>query len=156
VLFIYARVRRLCFPDAPASGLSVCASIRPDGSGVQSALAPLPERGCFGCSETLALRTIPTRDHQICFSIKRSADGAELARIALPLAWFPSGKVVSAQFAIPPATGNSLIAVDVHVTGAEAAPFQAPPGELRVMPTPQVGAQALNSRGRKQISQSER
>jgi hypothetical protein len=136
-LFIHARIRKVYIPNAPASPPIVRVSIHPKGSGVQSALIPLSEGDFFGCSTVLALRTIPTRDQQICFSVKDSEQDLELGRVVLPLSWFPSGKVVRTAYplATPQTETSPMMAVDVHIMNRKDEPFKATAGQLRVAPT---------------------
>jgi hypothetical protein len=140
-IFVYARVRKMYFPNAPRSRLTLFESVRPDGSGVFTTLFPLKEREMFGCSAVLALRTVPTRDHQLLYIVNEfrpNSGDVEVARLVLPLVWFPPGRLVSFVYPLitrRPEEGGPMLAVDVHLSTGQSPPFGVPPGQLRVLPT---------------------
>jgi hypothetical protein len=138
-ILVCARIRKIFLPNAPPSRLTLFETLRPDGSGVFSGVVPLKKHDLFACPTVLVLRTIPSRDHQLAFILNEYREDfgdVEVARLVLPLVWFPPGKVVS--YAYPMITRHPqdpapMMAVDVHL--AAGPPFAGPVGELRVVPT---------------------
>jgi hypothetical protein len=138
-MYVYARIRKIFLPNAPQSRLTLCETLRPDGSGAYSGIIPLKKRDLFACPTVLALRTVPSRDHQLAFIVNEYREDfgdVEVARLVLPLVWFPPSKVVSYVYPMitrHPQEPSPMMAVDVHL--AAGAAFDGPPGELRVVPT---------------------
>jgi hypothetical protein len=139
-ILVHARIHKLYFPNAPRSRLTLFESLAPDGSGVYCGVVPLTDRDTFGCSTVIALRTIPTKHHQLIFVINEfqsDLGDVELARLVLPLEWFPPDKVVS--YVYPMITRRAqetapMIALDIHISSGATRPFIAPEGQMRVVP----------------------
>jgi hypothetical protein len=95
----------------------------------------------FVSSSILALTTVPLRQSQLSFVVSEfheSFGDVEVARLVLPIMWFPLNQVVSCPF--PMITRHAddetpMLLLDVHLSRGHVAAFSAPLGKLRVVPT---------------------
>ena len=68
---------------------------------------------------------------------------ADIARVTLPLSWFPKDQVVTQWFPlkpVKPGTGDLLVLCEIHLCFNGSPEFQAPPGSMLVKPCWQVPA----------------
>jgi hypothetical protein len=140
--FLYGRIRKIYFPGAPASPLTLFATLKPEGIGVYSPIIRLKDDGMFGCPTAVAFHiAVPSRQSQfllVIYEFYPNFGDIEIARLALPLTWFPPGHLISHPF--PVVTRQSygdcpMALLDIHLSRGKSVPFSAPPGKLCVAPT---------------------
>jgi hypothetical protein len=138
---VYVRVQKLFLSNYPHSRLTLFQSIGPENSGVHTPLVRLAEPNMFVSSSILALTTVPSPHSQLSFVVSEfheSFGDVQLARLVLPIMWFPLNKVVSCPF--PMITRHAddetpLLLLDVHLSRGHVGAFSAPLGKLYVVPT---------------------
>jgi hypothetical protein len=90
----------------------------------------------FGVPTVVALSTLAGSDAQLSLIVN---DGAtEIARLVLPLVWFPVNSIVTHAFPmITPRQQDDgpMLLLDIHTATAKIPAFAGPPGRLRVVPT---------------------
>jgi hypothetical protein len=139
--FLYARIRKIYFPGAPTTRLTLLEILKPENIGAFSPLIRLKEPDTLACSTVLSLRIeVPSRESQLSLLIHEyypTFGDVEIARVILPLSWFPPNALVSYPFPLIThrAEGAPMVLIDVHLSEGKAAPFSAPPGRLRVAPS---------------------
>jgi hypothetical protein len=140
-LYLYVRIQKVYLPRAPRSRLTIYQSLRPEDSGIYAPLSRLKEADMFGCATILILRTIPSRESQLSIVINEfrpELGDVEFARLILPLTWFRVNHVISYSYPLITRVTDEqppMVLVDVHLSQAATAPFGAPFGNLKVVPT---------------------
>jgi hypothetical protein len=96
----------------------------------------------FGVPAVLALSTIGTRQSQLSLIISEYrddvGDAVEVARLVLPLMWFPVNRIVTYPFPMitrRPDDETPMVLLDIHLSNGKTSAFACPPGKLHVVPT---------------------
>jgi hypothetical protein len=96
----------------------------------------------FGVPAVLAFSTIGTRQSQLSLIISEfhedAGAAAEVARLVLPLMWFPVNRIVTYPFPMitrRPDVEVPMVLLDVHLSNGKTSAFACAPGKLRVVPT---------------------
>jgi hypothetical protein len=102
------------------------------------------DRDHYICKSTFTFEYNTPTASNLCFHVGYPGSGIDLARLTLPLSWFPPNTVVKFQF--PMKTNNhriqTLFYAEVHRCEDRHAAFDAPQGSLTVTPAWTVQPQA--------------
>ena len=136
----HARVVKIHIPKSANKKFTLFEHMRPDMSGIFTPLTQFNHPDFYGTPTVTAFRFASREKAQLCFIVSEvlsTKKEVELARLVLPMTWFPMNRVVTAVF---PLAGKKktpviMMLVEVHLADDGSEPFDAPAGKLLVAPT---------------------
>ncbi|KAH0794352.1 omega gliadin [Histomonas meleagridis] len=137
----FIRIRKVFVPGSRGNEIkNLLIQLIPDGSGVVSPLIKSQVRNFYFSTAIPILRYSAPTAAQVSFKIlevKERYGEREVAKLLLPLIWFPSNMVTRYFFPFmtrTPEKGTPMIEIDIHLSENNSPPFKAPHGNLLVTP----------------------